>query len=499
MTISTSGGARTHMDRRLLKAATDGDLTSLKELAEENLAMLLGTTLGRNTCLHISSFHGHEKFCKDVLAHNHSLLSMVNLDKETPLIAAVTGGHVTLASLLLARCRTLKLSDTILQEDRNKCNALHHAICCGHKELALDLIDAEPALSKGVNEYGESPMFVAVMRGFTDVSEKLLAIPGSAYSGPHAYNALHAAVRNGNSVIAKMIMDTHPWLATKESIRGSSPVKCCVLRDKSDVLRVLLKHDCSLGYGVTKTGGIPLLVHAAYRGHIDVARVLLDHCPDAPYRKPDGWTCLHEAVEAGQTKFAEFILKVPQLRKLINMRDDKGKTALHYAVQKCNSKIVSALLSHMDTDTTLLDKGGLPAVWELRNTTDRAKTLNWNEICMLMSEADPQNVTSLNNLHAHAKKDVTNESRKDAKSVTQTYTSNTSLVAILMATITFAAAFTLPGGYSNDAGSQGLPVMARNFAFLAFLISDTLAMCSSLAVAFICIVARWEDFEFLIY
>jgi hypothetical protein len=116
-----------------------------------------------------------------------------------------------------------------------------------------------------------------------------------------------------------------------------------------------------------------------------------------------------------------------------------------------------------------------------------------------MSEADPQNLTSLNYIHAHATRDVTNESRKDAKSLTQTYTSNTSLVAILMATITFAAAFTLPGGYSNDAGSQGLPVMARNIAFQAFLISDTLAMCSSLAVAFICIIARWEDFEFLIY
>jgi hypothetical protein len=154
-------------------------------------------------------------------------------------------------------------------------------------------------------------------------------------------------------------------------------VKSAVLRDKIDVLRVLLECDCSLGYGRTKTGGIPLLVYAAYRGHIDVARELLDRCPDAPYRKPDGWTCLHEAVDAGQMKFAEFILGVPQLRKLINMRDDKGKTALHYAVQKCNPRIVAALLSHMDTDTTLLDKGGLPAVWELRNTTDRAKTLNW--------------------------------------------------------------------------------------------------------------------------
>jgi hypothetical protein len=68
-----------------------------------------------------------------------------------------------------------------------------------------------------------------------------------------------------------------------------------------------------------------------------------------------------------------------------------------------------------------------------------------------------------------------------------------------MATITFAAAFTLPGGYSNDSGSEGLPVMSRKFAFQAFLVSDTLAMFSSLAVAFICIIARWEDLEFLLY
>jgi hypothetical protein len=181
-------------------------------------------------------------------------------------------------------------------------------------------------------------------------------------------------------------MGKYSQLATEESVRGTSPVKSAVLRDKANVLRVLLKCDRSLGYGVTKTGGIPLLVYAAYRGHIDVARVLLYHCPDAPYSKPDGWTCLHEAVEAGQTKFAEFILGTPQLRKLINMRDGKGKTALHYAVQKCNPRIVAALLSHMDTDTTLLDKGGLPAVWELRNTTDRAKTLNW--VCIYVIHID---------------------------------------------------------------------------------------------------------------
>lgn len=43
------------------------------------------------------------------------------------------------------------------------------------------------------------PCFIAVMRNYADVFEKLLEIPDSAHVGAHNFNALHAAVRNGNS------------------------------------------------------------------------------------------------------------------------------------------------------------------------------------------------------------------------------------------------------------------------------------------------------------
>lgn len=116
-----------------------------------------------------------------------------------------------------------------------------------------------------------------------------------------------------------------------------------------------------------------------------------------------------------------------------------------------------------------------------------------------MLKADPQDATAIYIFQKLVKDKLTDQSRMDTKSRTQTYMGNTSVVAILIATITFAAAFTLPGGYGNDPGNEGIPIMARKFAFQAFLMSDTLAMCSSLAVAFICILARWEDLEFLLY
>uniref|UniRef100_A0ACD5WM09 Uncharacterized protein n=1 Tax=Avena sativa TaxID=4498 RepID=A0ACD5WM09_AVESA len=488
------------MDQDLLKAATSGDSTLMKHYACHNPGILLGKTRQGNSCLHIASFHGHKVFCKDVVAIEESLLTALNLDGETPLIAAVTSNCVALASFLLMWYHSRGLSETILKQDFDGCNALHHAISCGHTGLALQFIAAEPALSEGVNKLDESPMFIAATRGFTGVCEELLQTPDSAHGGISGFNALHAATRFGSRDIARIIMENRPWMARESDTEGSTPLRLVLIFKKIDVLQVLLEHDPSLGYEVSELQGT-LLNSAALEGHVDVTRELLNYCPDAPYRgvSHDQRTCLHTAVSNNNTEFIEFILKTPQLQKIVNMRDSNGRTALHYAVEKCNPRAVATLLSHKHIDTSVLDNQHMSAARVLASAFPRAKTLNWNEVSMLLLEADPRETTSIYNLHNEAMYLTTDESRNQARSLTQTYTSNTSLVAILIATITFAAAFTLPGGYNNDAGSEGLPIMSKKFAFQAFLISDVIAMCSSFAVAFICIIARWEDYEFLLY
>ncbi|KAF7005406.1 hypothetical protein CFC21_020532 [Triticum aestivum] len=488
------------MDRRLLKAATSGDSASMQAMASQDLSILLGTTPQGNTCLHISSIHGHEGFCVDVIALEDSLLAQTNLDGETPLVAAVRSGSVAVASALLGRYRVRRLSEAILEKDKDGCSALHHAICSGDTELALELIEAEPALSKGVNNFGDSPMYVAAARDLTSVALRLLEIGDSDHGGQFGYNALHSAVRNGNSVIVKRIMAKRPGLAKEAHKRGYTPMCTAMYRDKIDMLRLLLEHDPALGYDMT-SDGYSLLQVAAHAGHVATARELLKHCPDAPCRgaRVERWTCLHTSVYYGHLDFVKFVLATPQLGKLVNMQDNKGRTALHLAVENCDPKVVAALLSHKDTHTHVMNNNGTSPAWVLSGIMHRATTLNWNEVMMLMLRADPQSAPSAYNLHVHTTRLLTDASRMDAKSLTKTYTTNTSLVAILITTITFAAAFTLPGGYSSATGSEGLPIMSQKAAFKAFIISDTLAMCSSFVVAFICIVARWKDYEFLIY
>ena len=153
-----------------------------------------------------------------------------------------------------------------------------------------------------------------------------------------------------------------------------------VFWNKIDVLRVLLEHDRSLGYVVKSDNGTPLLNCAAYQGHVMVARELLKHCPDTPYSRRNGWTCLHQAVLSEKTEFVEFVLGLPQLRKLVNMPNSNGDTALHLAVERCNPTMVAALLLHQDIDVTVLNNINQAATWKLSGAYTNAKTLNWVRI-----------------------------------------------------------------------------------------------------------------------
>uniref|UniRef100_A0ACD5XGS4 Uncharacterized protein n=1 Tax=Avena sativa TaxID=4498 RepID=A0ACD5XGS4_AVESA len=354
------------------------------------------------------------------MGREECLLTAQNMDGETPLVVAVINGHTSLASFLLRRhCSVLGLRQSVLHQDTFGFNALHHAIRNGHEDLALEMVREEFALSQAVSNCNESPLYAATLRNFTQVIEKLLNIQDSSHAGPNGCKALHAAVRTGFTESAAIIMRIKPEMARVIDNDFNTPMSLAVLYNRIDVLQVLLQHDCSLG------------------------------------------TWLHTAVSRDDAEFVEFILRTPHLGRVINMQENDGRTALHVAVINYNPRIVAALLSHEDIDVTVQNFQGNSAAWELWNNTDEAKTLNWNEVCMLMAKADPQGASALQSLHTEAKQRATKKSRTDAKSLTQTYTRNTSLVAILIAAITFAAAFTLPGGYGSAPGSEGLPIMSQ--------------------------------------
>lgn len=59
--------------------------------------------------------------------------------------------------------------------------------------------------------------------------------------------------------------------------------------------------------------------------------------------------------------------------------------------------------------------------------------------------------------------------------------------SVLIATVAFAAAFTVPGGFiADDHPNAGTAILAKKFAFRAFVVSDTMAFaCSIVATSFL--------------
>ncbi|KDO36233.1 hypothetical protein CISIN_1g030637mg [Citrus sinensis] len=76
------------------------------------------------------------------------------------------------------------------------------------------------------------------------------------------------------------------------------------------------------------------------------------------------------------------------------------------------------------------------------------------------------------------------------------------VVAALIATVTFAAAFTLPGGYKSDTEdgpNRGTAILSKNTAFQAFVISDAIAMVLSLSAVFVHFILSLKYFKKFIF
>ncbi|KAJ3699634.1 hypothetical protein LUZ61_003339 [Rhynchospora tenuis] len=484
---SDAGVKERPMDRQLLKTCATSDLNLFKHLIlHDPEDTLFSVTPRGNNCLHIAAMLGHQQFAERVWATYPILFCNTNKDGETPLMAAIMAANAALAADMVSAASLLlqpdlerqkTLNDVLLKFDERGDNALHHALRNGFEDLAIRLLDIEPRLSEQANKIAESPMHMAARRGYSRVVKKLIQIPSSAFSGPRKYSALHAAVDSGHT--------GRPELAYHVAEDGRTPLVVAIFVNNPEIVKILLEHDPYLGYFKNEDTGFTPIHHAACHGSVSIAELIISACPDSAYTTTKEYSenALHLAIGHEKLELVDVILRTPQLHRLINQVDNRGDLPLHYAAETCNPEILRLLLSHNGQDYTAPN-------------SKNANAVDVNESFTLVSKVIP---SSWRNEASHkSKREIKKQAIQEVKSLTERYTSNTSLVAALLATITFAAAFTLPGGFSSDSSDAGLPIFARQAAFQVFLISDTIAMCSSLSVAFLCVLATWEDLDYLL-
>ncbi|KMT14926.1 hypothetical protein BVRB_3g064400 [Beta vulgaris subsp. vulgaris] len=177
---------------------------------------------------------------------------------------------------------------------------------------------------------------------------------------------------------------------------------------------------------------------------------------------------LHHINRLRSLKEYESFLNISDMKGLINLQDSEKNTPLHKAIEKHNIHLTEALLGLEKINYTIENKEGKTAMDMLAEKCNGGDVIiRWDAMCQRIG-INPRINTSFF------------QQRTDLLEVRNSLF----VVAALIATITFAAGFTLPGGLNQNTGEA---MMATKAAFLVFLMANTLGMCTSTLVL-ICLI-----------
>ncbi|XP_031284921.1 protein ACCELERATED CELL DEATH 6-like [Pistacia vera] len=531
------------MDCMLYKAAREGDVEFLKQFIQsDNHNHLLLHTNQENNILHIAAKLGHEPFIHEALQTSPFLASHINSKGDTPLHVAARAGHIAVVKLLLKdkiRRDVFRVDSTetpgttVLREMeegqsgvpklwrmKNKVQslALHEALRNGHEDVALCLWELDREMAGVVTSLGESPLYLASesrceavvprILMFLRLNSERVDLLRDAVRGPDGQNPLHAAVLAGSTECIGYLLEDEDILKliNQPDVSGKTALHFATEAREINITRELLKRSTSSAYLRDRNGRTPLL-EAASSGNFDVFQEILQHCPDTiELCDPTGQNALHLAVLNNTMQNVREFLHLLEIKELVNEPDEEGNTPLHLAVKNENYKLVRKLMETKCADLRTKNNRGLTALdicesdWNLSYRQNSLHTF-------LRGQNAPRGRQPYNYWKINQKsKNALNHPNADLKNLANTM----SVVAALLATLTFAAAFTLPGGYhaddkeiqkysTNDKNKTlvGSSILIKKLSLKVFVLADSVAMCCSMTVVFLLILAMVGDTAFL--
>ncbi|KAL6646278.1 hypothetical protein ACP70R_017886 [Stipagrostis hirtigluma subsp. patula] len=359
------------------------------------------------------------------------------------------------------------------------------------------------------NQDGETPLYVAAEKGHADVVREILKVSDVQTAGikaSNSFDAFHIAAKQGHLEVLKELLQAFPALAMTTSSVNATALDTAAIQGHADIVDLLLETDASLAR-IARNNGKTVLHSAARMGRVEVVRSLLSKDPGIGLRTDKkGQTALHMASKGQNAEIVVELLKPDA--SVIHIEDNKGNRPLHVAARKGNITIVQTLLSVEGIDVNAVNRSGETAL-------AIAEKLNNEELVNIIKEAGgvtakeqvhpPNSAKQLKQTVSDIKHGVQSQMKQSRQTKMQVQkikkrleklhigglnnaiNSNT-VVAVLIATVAFAAIFTVPGNFVEELSqappgmSLGQAYVASNPAFIVFLVFDALALFISLAV-----------------
>lgn len=494
------------MECTLYDAVIKDDIDVLKEM-EGMLNVSYQRTPTNNTVLHLACQHGSIKCVEEILRVPESLLLEINSRGETALHLAAREGHYKVVVALINAAKSLILQPNYLQilirtTSVEHETALHAAVRYNHKYVVELLVTEDPSQPQPQNNRKETPLYLASIRRYTDVMKTILDnCESPSFGGPDGRTALHAAVLDGGgSECLKVLLDRNKDLVKVADMYGWTAFHYVAYYNFDTLVEGLVRADRWVAYLADKEYKRTALHVAAYKGSVRVMKELLKYFPDlVDILDMSGRNVLHIAVEKGQKEVIRFICSrgYKASNNLFIQRDIReGNTPLH---------LIAKLGCYVKE---LMDLNALD--WEILNNSDETpldllrisnikpdqflQETGMNQV-MIEETLIKANVKQHKYLRRTQKEpdiemgeweNTVNTLKSVMFKEYNKWLSTHMILAALIATVALTAGFSMPGSFDGNKGpTQGSPTLLRKTAFRTFIVTDAVALLSSISSLFL--------------
>nr|XP_043611940.1 protein ACCELERATED CELL DEATH 6-like [Erigeron canadensis] len=449
-------------------------LKLIGSLSEDQYNKLTLTNASGNTLLHATATNDKSvRVAEAILLRAPSLLTMTNRFGETALFRAARYGKKEIYCFLSNEISSRRFPDellffrTFLQRD-DKATIFHVAIHSENFDLAHHIIDKYPSLINKEDKDG--------MTGLQLLANKPLVFDSDSRD-------------NFVKWLIYKLADSHPKGRTS---------RVPILKEiqkrklKSELAKNLASFLIDKDVSWEATG--PLSDHSTFRVHNfrgDASTV--QQTRHSPVSQEISHSTLFLATESGCTEIVRKILEVyPQA---IEQIDEDGCTILHVAIKYRRMEIYETVTNMKSTLTRIrekIDKQGNSILHMVGHKVRdqkaegdiRSPALILRED-LLLFESVSKACTRLGRLQINADgktgEQLFNEKneqlRMDAKQWMRSTAEHCTIVAVLIATVAFAAAYTVPGGPNQQ---TGYPLLKNKPYFIIFALADALSLTFSL-------------------
>lgn len=285
---------------------------------------------------------------------------------------------------------------------------LYTAASAGDVDFVLELLGRDPLLVFGEGEYGVTDMLYAAARGKNCEVFKLLLhsalsrkeclggceeeLEEKLDEGDRVFKkdvvnrAIHAAARGGNWEILKQLLSGVSQILSYRDAQGCTVLHAAAAKGQVEVVKNLV-----VSYDIinsTDAQGNTALHVASYRGYLTVIEILIGASPSlTTLTNHYGDTFLHMAVVGFRSpgfcrldKHTELMKqltseKIVNMKDIINVRNNDGRTALHVAlIHNVQCDVVELLMSVPSIDLNIRDAGGMTPLDHLRQRSRSASS-----------------------------------------------------------------------------------------------------------------------------